>query len=474
MKASLATPRALATAGGSVLLLFASPAETFHVPPSTFQNILPSNLPSRHYHESSASTRAAAATATARIGFPTQRRSLVAMALSDSGGGGDDGDGGVGSGWLLGWKRGLVSAAVGLSVLSGGLTTSYLPGLTSSAAQAAMAPSLMQDEKGYISIFEKSTPGVVYINTFVNQRDAFSMNVLEVPAGTGSGFVWDDQGNIVTNFHVIREAQSAQVRLTLGDGTQKTFQAQVKGYDPDKDVAVLKIDAPSELLRPIALGVSTTLKVGQLALAIGNPFGLDHTLTMGVVSGLGREVKSPSGRPISNVIQTDAAINPGNSGGPLLDSVGRIIGMNTAIYSPSGGSAGIGFAIPIDTLKTVVGTIIQKGRVSRPIIGITFLESARANTVGIKKGVLVLDVKEGTSAANSGLRPTTRTQLGDIIVAIDNQEINTEADLFKVLESRKPGDEIAITAERVTEDGTETLFLKIRLAEAPQPIVQAG
>ncbi|CAM9341672.1 unnamed protein product [Ectocarpus sp. 4 AP-2014] len=395
------------------------------------------------------------------------------MALSDSGGSGDDGDG-VRRGWSSGWKRGLVSAAVGLSVLSGGLTTSYLPGFTSSAAQAAMAPSLMQDEKGYISIFEKSTPGVVYINTFVNQRDAFSMNVLEVPAGTGSGFVWDDQGNIVTNFHVIREAQSAQVRLTLGDGTQKTFQAQVKGYDPDKDVAVLKIDAPSELLRPIAVGVSNTLKVGQLALAIGNPFGLDHTLTMGVVSGLGREVKSPSGRPISNVIQTDAAINPGNSGGPLLDSVGRIIGMNTAIYSPSGGSAGIGFAIPIDTLKTVVGTIIQKGRVSRPIIGITFLESARANTVGIKKGVLVLDVKEGTSAANSGLRPTTRTQLGDIIVAIDKQEINTEVDLFKVLESRKPGDEIAITAERVTEDGTETLFLKIQLAEAPQPTAQAS
>ncbi|CAN0056432.1 unnamed protein product, partial [Ectocarpus sp. 8 AP-2014] len=298
-------------AGGSVLLLFASPAETFRVPPSAFQSRLPNNLASRHYHESSASTRPAAAatataTATARIGFPTRRRSLIAMALSDSGNGGDDGDG-VGSGWLSGWKRGLVSAAVGLSVLSGGLTTSYLPGLTSSAAQAAMAPSLMQDEKGYISIFEKSTPGVVYINTFVNQRDAFSMNVLEVPAGTGSGFVWDDQGNIVTNFHVIREAQSAQVRLTLGDGTQRTFQAQVKGYDPDKDVAVLKIDAPSELLRPIALGVSNTLKVGQLALAIGNPFGLDHTLTMGVVSGLGREVKSPSGRPISNVIQTDAA-----------------------------------------------------------------------------------------------------------------------------------------------------------------------
>ncbi|CAN0308542.1 unnamed protein product [Ascophyllum nodosum] len=277
-------------------------------------------------------------------------------------------------------------------------------------ASAAMAPSLMQDEKGYITIFEKSTPGVVYISTFVNLRDTLSMNVMEVPAGTGTGFVWDEEGHIVTNFHVIRQAQSAQVRLTMGDGKQTTFQAAVKGYDPDKDVAVLKIEAPSEALRPIAVGESKSLKVGQLALAIGNPFGLDHTLTMGIVSGLGREVKAPSGRPITNVIQTDAAINPGNSGGPLLDSVGRIIGMNTAIYSPSGGSAGIGFAIPIDTLKNVVATIIQKGRVSRPIIGITFLESARASTVGIKKGVLVLDVAENTSAASSGLRPTTSAQ----------------------------------------------------------------
>eukprot|EP00752_Nemacystus_decipiens_P008782 g7836.t1 len=402
------------------------------------------------------------------------------MSLSDPGG---TGDGGVGAGdsWFSEWKRSVVAASIALSIFCGSVLAPSPAALllqdqargSNSVAMAAMAPSLMQDEKGYISIFEKSTPSVVYINTFVNQRDAFSMNVLEVPAGTGSGFVWDDKGHIVTNFHVIREAQSAQVRLTLADGTQRTFQAQVKGYDPDKDVAVLKIDAPPDVLRPINVGVSNTVKVGQLALAIGNPFGLDHTLTMGVVSGLGREVKSPSGRPISNVIQTDAAINPGNSGGPLLDSLGRIIGMNTAIYSPSGGSAGIGFAIPIDTLKTVVGTIIQKGRVSRPIIGITFLESARANTVGIKKGVLVLDVKENTSAANSGLRPTTRTQLGDIIVAIDDQEINTEADLFKILESRRPGDVIAITAERITGDGTETLFLKIQLAEAMQPMREA-
>ncbi|CAM9312057.1 unnamed protein product, partial [Discosporangium mesarthrocarpum] len=183
------------------------------------------------------------------------------------------------------------------------------------------------------------------------------------------------------------------------------------GYDPDKDLAVLKIEAPKEALKPIALGTSSKLRVGQLTLAIGNPFGLDHTLTTGVVSGLGREVRSPSGRPISNVIQTDAAINPGNSGGPLLDSSGKIIGMNTAIYSPSGGSAGIGFAIPVDTLKSIVESIITKGRVIRPMIGITYLESARASTVGIDKGVLVLDVPVGSPPAKAGLQPTTRTQV---------------------------------------------------------------
>ncbi|CAM9729862.1 unnamed protein product, partial [Phaeothamnion confervicola] len=233
-------------------------------------------------------------------------------------------------------------------------------------------PSLKEEENAYINIFQTSTPGVVQISTFIAQRDAFSMNVLEVPSGTGSGFVWDSDGHIVTNFHVIRQAQSAQIRVTQGDGTQVTYQSRVRGFDPDKDVAVLEIDGlPKERLQPLPLGTSAEVRVGQLALAIGNPFGLDHTLTTGVVSGLGREVRAPSGRPISNVIQTDAAINPGNSGGPLLDSSGRVIGMNTAIYSPSGASAGIGFAIPIDTLKSIVGQIIATGRVRRPLIGIT-------------------------------------------------------------------------------------------------------
>ncbi|CAM9502739.1 unnamed protein product [Chrysoparadoxa australica] len=210
-------------------------------------------------------------------------------------------------------------------------------------AAAAAGASLIKDEASLIKIFDKATPSVAYINTFVQSTDAFSMNILEVPAGTGSGFVWDDAGHVVTNFHVIRTASGAQVRITGEDGKQTTYKATVKGYDPDKDIAVLTIDAPKSTLKPLVLGSSANLKVGQLALAIGNPFGLDHTLTTGVVSGLGRQVRSPSGRPIGGVIQTDASINPGNSGGPLLDSSGQVVGMNTAIYSPSGGSAGIGY-----------------------------------------------------------------------------------------------------------------------------------
>jgi len=233
---------------------------------------------------------------------------------------------------------------------------------------------LTQIEKRRISIFETIAPSVVYIDTFAEQRDAFTMNVMEVPLGAGSGFVWDEQGHIITNYHVIRTAKAAQVAiLTRNDKitpqenklipytssssrvlsatynnpdplvtnyTRSVYKARVVGVDPSKDIAVLKIDAPD--LRPIPLGRSDNLRVGQTAMAIGNPFGLDHTLTTGVLSGIGREVRSPIGRPISNVIQTDAAVNPGNSGGPLLNSAGKLIGMNTAIYSPTGTSAGIG------------------------------------------------------------------------------------------------------------------------------------
>jgi len=357
--------------------------------------------------------------------------------------------------------------------------------------------ALNGEEQQRISIFEKVSPSVVFIDTFTERQDVFSTNVMEVPLGSGSGFVWDRAGHIVTNFHVVRNAQFAQVAILTPRGAdvgstaassslspsseatspftsmrpmspaasggigvtssakRSVFKATVVGVDPSKDVAVLKVDAPKSLLYPIAVGKSSGLRVGQQSLAIGNPFGLDHTLTSGIISGTGRQVKSPTGRPINNVIQTDAAINPGNSGGPLLDSSGKLIGMNTAIYSPSGASAGIGFAIPIDTVKYIVETLIRDGQVIRPVLGISFLESRQARALGIGSGVLVLEVPEGSPAARAGLKGTRRTEaglveIGDIISKIGDQVINTESDLFQALEDKKPGDVVKLTVSRVT------------------------
>ncbi|GFH55736.1 hypothetical protein CTEN210_12212 [Chaetoceros tenuissimus] len=373
---------------------------------------------------------------------------------------------------------------------------------------------LTESEIRRIAVFEKAAPSVVYIDTFVEQRDQFSTNVMEVPIGTGSGFVWDDKGHIVTNYHVVRSAGTAQIavlsrvfddndddfqneynditgrqsknesaseklkssstftkrrekeekRLSpmttmrnsstgLTNFSRKVYKARVVGVDPGKDIAVLKIDAPVFDLYPIDVGTSTNLKVGQSAYAIGNPFGLDHTLTVGVVSGIGREVKSPIGRPITNVIQTDAAINPGNSGGCLLNSSGKLIGMNTSIYSPSGASAGIGFAIPVDTVKFIVETLIRDGKIVRPVLGISYLESKQARALGIERGVLVLDVPVNSPAYKAGMRGTRRNEMGlieigDIIVKIEDMKINTEADLFQALEMYKPGDVVQVKVMR--------------------------
>mmetsp|Transcript_6431 Transcript_6431/g.9471 ORF Transcript_6431/g.9471 Transcript_6431/m.9471 type:complete len:484 (+) Transcript_6431:66-1517(+) len=368
-----------------------------------------------------------------------------------------------------------------------------------SLAQLSSKTSLCLDpDQSRINIFERVAPGVVFIDTFIEQRDAFSTNVLEVPLGSGSGFVWDNQGHIVTNYHVVRNAKSAQVAILtrnvdesstlasastttyakglqqatnmrpgnagLTDYNRSVYKATVIGVDPSKDVAVLKVNTPLTDLFPLELGTSKEVRVGQTALAIGNPFGLDHTLTSGIISGLGREVKSPTGQPISNVIQTDAAINPGNSGGPLLDAYGRLIGMNTAIFSPSGGSAGIGFAIPVDTVKYIAETLIRDGRVVRPIIGISYLESKQAKNLGIRKGVLVLDVPTDSSAYKAGMRGTRRTEsgligLGDIIVKVADTDIDTEADLFTALESYKPGDRVKIVVLRL-EPNDKTLASK--------------
>jgi len=324
-------------------------------------------------------------------------------------------------------------------------------------------------ESALINVFEMASPSVVNIDTFVEATDGFSTNIFEVPIGSGSGFVWDEQGHIVTNFHVVRNVKTANVAILtqvkeskptkfntssgVVDFKRKVYLAKVVGIDPDKDIAVLKVDAPVEDLYPISVGKSQGLKVGQSAYAIGNPFGLDHTLTTGIVSGLGREVKSPIGRPITNVIQTDAAINPGNSGGPLLDSQGKLIGINTSIFSPSGASAGIGFAIPVDTAAYIIDTLIKDGKVVRSILGITIIESRQARAFGITKGILVLDVPPSSPAFKAGLRGTKKTEsglinVGDIIVKIDQIDIYTEADLFAALETFKPGDVVKLTVNR--------------------------
>jgi len=307
---------------------------------------------------------------------------------------------------------------------------------------------LAQDEKSTIELFKQVSPSVVYITSIAFQRDVLSLRPLEIPRGTGSGFVWDANGYIVTNFHVVQNAQAAEV--TLADGT--TWRARPVGVEPDKDLAVLKIDAPSKHLLPISVGSSSDLEVGQKVFAIGNPFGFDQTLTTGVISGLGREIESVTRRPIEGVIQTDAAINPGNSGGPLLDSAGRLIGINTAIFSPSGAYAGIGFAVPVDVTNRIVPQLIRYGKVEKPALGITIADDNVARRFGIQ-GVLIFSVTRGGPADIAGLRPTRRNargeiMLGDIIVAIDNQEISESKDLFRILDSRKIGDTVRLTVRR--------------------------
>ncbi|MBI2532718.1 MAG: trypsin-like peptidase domain-containing protein, partial [Deltaproteobacteria bacterium] len=262
------------------------------------------------------------------------------------------------------------------------------------------------------------------------------------------GFIWDNSGNIITNFHVIQNADAAQV--TLAD--QSDWKARRVGVAPDKDLAVLRIDAPANKLRAIPVGTSKDLQVGQSVFAIGNPFGLDQSLTTGVISALGREIESVTRRPIQGVIQTDAAINPGNSGGPLLDSAGRLIGVNTAIYSPSGASAGIGFAIPVDTVNRIVPELIRSGKVTRPGMGIQIAEDQIAERLGVT-GVLVVEVVQGSAAAKAGLRPTRReasgrVRLGDVITAIDGKKIESPNELFLILERYKVGDSVNVTLVR--------------------------
>lgn len=321
---------------------------------------------------------------------------------------------------------------------------------------------LLPEEQRAISIFEQARSSVVYITTLVSRRDFFTLRVFEIPQGTGSGFIWDREGHIVTNFHVISEAENVQV--TLFDRT--ILKADVVGSAPDKDLAVIRIKTPEEALRPILIGTSSDLKVGQSVYAIGNPFGLDQTLTTGIISALGREIESLTRRPIQGVIQTDAAINPGNSGGPLLDSAGRLIGVNTAIYSPSGAYAGVGFAVPIDTVSRIVPQLIAYGKVSQPGLGIDIVEDSVARQVGVAEGVLVLNVDSRGAAARAGVMPTRYDRdgnvvLGDVIIAVEGQSIKNSDDLYRALERYNVGDEVRVEVIR----GGRKRTLSVRLQE---------
>jgi S1-C subfamily serine protease len=310
---------------------------------------------------------------------------------------------------------------------------------------------LSDAERSTVELFRRSSPSVVYITKLAVRADPFRRNFLEIPEGTGSGFVWDTRGHVVTNYHVIAGAGGA--RVTLSD--QSTWPAELVGYVAEKDIAVLRIEAPANLLRALPIGTSSDLVVGQHVFAIGNPFGLDHTLSTGVVSGLEREIMGIGGQPILGAIQTDAAINPGNSGGPLLDSAGRLIGVNTAIYSPSGASAGIGFAVPVDTVRSVVPQLIQHGRVIRPALGVHLADPRMLERLQLR-GALVLGVEPGSPAERAGIQPTQRDGygrllLGDIIVGVDGVEVNDPVDIYRALDRRQVGERVRVALDRAGE-----------------------
>jgi S1-C subfamily serine protease len=325
-------------------------------------------------------------------------------------------------------------------------------------------PDLQEEERATISLFEHASPAVVYITSLAVRRNAFSLDLTQIPQGSGSGFIWDRQGHVVTNYHVIAGAGAAQV--TLAD--QSTWEARLVGGAPEKDLAVLKIDAPASKLPPLPIGRSENLRVGQSVFAIGNPFGLDQTLTTGVISALGREIQSAAGVPIRDVVQTDAAINPGNSGGPLLDSAGRLIGVNTAIYSPSGTYAGIGFAIPAHDVSWVVPDLIRYGRVQRPTLGIVLAPEGLAQRLGLE-GAVIYRVAPGSGAAAAGLRGLEldkrgRPELGDVIVTLNGTAVASSGDLLLALENQKAGATVRVGLLR----GDRRVEVPVRLGAAPR------
>jgi len=328
-------------------------------------------------------------------------------------------------------------------------------------------PALATDEQNNIEVYKSISPGVVNLSSTSMVSGFFGMMV-EPREGTCSGSVIDEQADIITNYHCIENVQKLSV--SLGGG--KKYAARVVGGDPDTDLAVIRLtEAPKEPLTVVSMGDSDRLNVGQKVLAIGNPFGLDRTLTTGVISGLERPIRAQNGRPIEGAIQTDASINPGNSGGPLLDSHGRMIGINSQILSPSGASAGVGFAIPVNIAKRIVPQLVRNGEVRRPKLGISTRDvDTLVNQIRlpVNEGVLVVEVQPGGAAANAGLRGLVQTddgdvELGDIIVSIDGQKIATNDDLYHALDKHSVGDSITVEVVR----NARHLNVPVQLTEAP-------
>ena len=343
------------------------------------------------------------------------------------------------NGWLVGVLMLLVGALVFRILQPQFFAGNYTPRVVTPRGDLA------DDEKSTIDLFQNSSLSVVFITTVEPaRRGRFNT---ENERGTGSGIIWDELGHIVTNFHVIKDVlYTGGAKVTLPDGSE--YNARLRGTDPDYDLCVLKIDAPPGKLPPIPIGTSADLQIGQKAFAIGCPFGLSQTLTSGIISNLGQSVISPSNTRIHGVIQTDAAINPGNSGGPLLDSAGRLIGVNTAILSPSGAYAGIGFAVPIDTVNRIVPQIIETGEPQRAGLGIvkfpdSEIERLVRNGALPMPGILISEVRENSAAAQIGLQETYN-RIGDLIIGLDGKKVANESDLFEVLDSKKVGDSVRV------------------------------
>jgi S1-C subfamily serine protease len=311
------------------------------------------------------------------------------------------------------------------------------------------------EEREAIDLFKHTKDSVVNVDVVVRVR-SFDAGVREQQASGGSGFIWDDDGRVVTNFHVVRDALDGNgptLRVVLSD--HSTYAARIVGATPDYDLAVIQIlDAPKEKFKKIRVGTSKDLEVGQKVFAIGNPFGLSLTLTKGIISALDREIDSPSGASIPGAIQTDAPINPGNSGGPLLDKDGRLIGVNTAIATPSGGNVGIGFAIPVDTVNAVATELIKRGRLLRPDVGIKLVDQWRVRRAGFPNGVMIADVTAGSPADKAGLvglRKSLRTGdtvPGDIVLKINGTAVNANLDFTRTILNSKPGDKLKFTIDR--------------------------